>query len=67
MPVADVYSDVSGLVKHVRFACQCPPYCLPSKHYLCLLFRNGGVDSHFAESRVNLLLPHVALYWVHEP
>src|SRR5215813_13031907 len=67
MPVAEMYSYMSSLVKHVRFACQCPPCSFRSKRKSCLLFRDKSVNSHFAKSGVNLLLPHIARYWIHQP
>jgi len=66
MKFANVYSDVGRFIEHVRFTCQCSPYGVRGKHKPRLIFGNRSVYPHFAEGRVNLLLPNIALYGIHQ-
>ena len=66
MPVTDVYSDMSRLIEHVRFASQRPLCGIGSEEKPSFVFRNRSVHSHFAESRVNLLLTNIALNGIHQ-
>jgi hypothetical protein len=67
MPVANVYSDVRGLVKHVRLTGYCPSCSFGRKGEACLVFWKGSVYSHLSKGRVNLFWANIAGDRIYQP